>query len=84
MIEISAADIAKVAQAFDVDPGDVRGDTPLQVIGWTGLATDWLLAADHLGVRLCSDPPDEVDPTTIADVVTIVLTAGIRVEEERN
>ena len=73
MSSVSQERIAQIARAFDVDPGDVRGDTPLSTIGWTGSATDWLLAADHLGVRLRCDPPDAA---TIADLVTIVLANG--------
>ena len=70
------AHVAAVARAFDVDPRDVRPDTPLASIGWTGSATDWLLAADHLGVPLADDPPDAARAATIADVVAMVFAAG--------
>lgn len=70
--------LAAVARAFDMDARDVRADTPLTALGWTGSASDWLLAADHLGVDLRADPvkdPAE-NPITIADLVTIVLAAA--------
>lgn len=72
------AHLAAVARAFDMDARDVRADTPLTALGWTGSASDWLLAADHLGVDLRADPvkdPAE-NPITIADLVTIVLAAA--------
>lgn len=76
MTDTSAHSVAALARAFDIDPADVRSDTPLDAIGWIGSATDWLLAADHLGVRLASDPPQGVEVTTIADVIAIVMASG--------
>lgn len=73
---MSEEHVAAIARAFDVDPSDVRADTPVEVIGWTGTATDWLVAADHLGVVLPADPPDWVHVATIGDVVAIVTSAG--------
>lgn len=76
MTPISEDSVAAVARAFAVDPAFVRADTPVDVIGWTGTATDWLLAADHLGVNLSVDPPESVEVATIADVVAIVTSSG--------
>lgn len=75
-MEISNEHVAAIARAFDVDPIDVRADTPLEVIGWTGTATDWLLAAEHLDVVLAKDPPDTAVVATIAHVVAIVTSSG--------
>lgn len=72
------AHVAALARAFDIDPRDVRPDTPLPTIGWTGSATEWLLAADHLGVAIDADPPDAVRAATIADVIAMVFAAGER------
>ena len=68
--------VAAIARAFDIDPQDLRADTPLGDIGWTGSATEWLLAADHLGVVLASDPVDAAQARTIADVVAMVVSSG--------
>ena len=73
---ICEQNVAAIARAFDIDPRDVRADTPLSAIGWTGSATEWLLAADHLGVSLATDPPELAQAATIADLVARVLTAG--------
>ena len=70
----SPAELGAIARAFDVDPQDIRADTPVEVIGWTGTATDWLIAADHLGVMMTSDPPESIEVATIADVVAIVMS----------
>ena len=70
--EQAAADVAAFAAAFDLDPRNVRPDTPLEVIGWRGSATDWLLVADHLGVELTSDPLEPEKVETIGDVLAIV------------
>lgn len=70
--------LAAIARAFDMDPRDVRADTPLAAIGWTGSATDWLVAANHLGVSLTEDPPELAQAATITDLVARVLTAGQR------
>lgn len=75
-MEISEEHVAAIARAFDIDPMDVRADTPLEVIGWAGTATDWLVAADHLDVALDRDPPDTAVVATIADVVAIVASSG--------
>ena len=75
-MEISDDHVAAIARAFDVDPMDVRADTPLEVIGWTGTATDWLVAAEHLDVVFANDPPDTAAVATIADVVAIVTSSG--------
>ncbi len=72
------AHLAALARAFDIDPRDVRADTPLPSIGWTGSATDWLLAAEHLGVVLDVDPPAAAQAATIADVIAMVFAAGER------
>lgn len=74
-MEISNDHVAAIARAFDVDPMDVRADTPVGVIGWTGTATDWLVAAQHLDVVLAGDPPDTAVVATIADVVAIVTSS---------
>ena len=71
----SALELAAIARAFDMDPQDIRADTPVEVIGWTGSATDWLLAADHLGVMMTSDPSESMEVATIADVVAIVTSS---------
>lgn len=80
MTQVSPAHLAAIAAAFDVDPVDVRADTPVELLGWTGSATDWLLAADHLGVRMTREPDasssDPTDVATIADVVAIVFSSG--------
>ena len=75
---MSDAHVAAIAHAFDIDPRDVRPDTPLASIGWTGSATDWLLAADHLGVAVDADPPNAAQAATIADVIAMVFAAGER------
>jgi hypothetical protein len=75
-MEISEEQVAAIARAFDVEPLDVRADTPLEVIGWTGTATDWLVAAEHLDVVLAGDPPDTAVVATIADVIAIVTSSG--------
>ncbi len=75
MTPINSEHVAAIAQAFDVDPDDVRADTPLTMLGWTGSATDWLLAADHLGASMSTDPPDTSEVTTIADVIAIVTSS---------
>lgn len=72
----SPAEIAAIARAFDMDPQDIRADTPVEVIGWTGTATDWLLAADHLGVIMTSEPSQSMEVATIAEVVAIVTSSG--------
>ena len=71
----SSSEVAAIARAFDMDPQDIRADTPVAVIGWTGSATDWLVAADHLGVMMTSDPPESIEVATIADVVAIVTSS---------
>ena len=76
MTPINSEHVAAIAQAFDVDPDDVRADTPLSMLGWTGSATDWLLAADHLGALMSTDPPDTSEVTTIADVIAIVTSSS--------
>ncbi|MEY2981447.1 MAG: hypothetical protein RL562_1674 [Planctomycetota bacterium] len=80
MTQVSPSHLAAIAAAFDVDPFDIRADTPVEVLGWTGSATDWLLAADHLGVRMTREPDgsssDPTDVATIADVVAIVFSSG--------
>jgi hypothetical protein len=68
--------IAAIARAFDVDPQDIRADTPVAVIGWTGSATNWLVAADHLGLVMSSDPPEAIEVATIADIVAIVTSSA--------
>lgn len=73
---VSAGDVAAIARAFDMDPRDVRADTPLSTIGWTGSATDWLVAANHLQVSLTDDPPELAQEATIADLVARVVTVG--------
>lgn len=79
MTQVSIGSVSAIARAFDVDPADVRADTPLEVIGWTGTATDWLLAAEHLGVVLPADPRGAADVATIGDVVAIVTSmAGVQ------
>lgn len=77
MTHVTHESVAAVARAFDMDPQFVRADTPLEIIGWTGTATDWLLVADHLGVTMTTDPPESVDVATIADVVAIVTSSGV-------
>lgn len=69
-------DLASIARAFDVDVLDVRRDTPLSFLGWTGSASDWLMAADHLGVELRGDPVGFGEVATVGDVIAIVVTAG--------
>lgn len=69
-------ELAAIARAFDMDPQDIRADTPVEVIGWTGSATDWLLAADHLGVMMTNDPSESIEVATIADVVAIVTSSA--------
>jgi hypothetical protein len=80
MSAVSDIHLAAIAAAFDIDPRDVRADTPVELLGWTGSATDWLLAADHLGVRMTSEPDDSsgfpADVATIADVVAIVFASS--------
>jgi hypothetical protein len=72
----SPIELIAIARAFDMDPQDIRADTPVDVIGWTGSATDWLLAADHLGVMMMSEPPESIEVATIADVVAIVTSSA--------
>ena len=69
-------DLAAIARAFDVDRLDVRPDTPLTFLEWTGSASDWLTAADHLGVELRADPVGFAEATTVRDVIAIVVTTG--------
>ncbi len=66
------AGVAAVAAAFDLDPRNVRPDTPLTAVGWQGSATDWLLVADHLGVQMIQDPRELEKVKTIGDVLAIV------------
>lgn len=73
---VRAEQVAAIARAFDIDPQDLRADTPLGDIGWTGSASDWLLAAQHLGVALADDPIDAAQARTIADVVAMVVASG--------
>lgn len=72
----SDKDVAAIARAFDVDRLDVRLDTPLSFLGWTGSASDWLTAADHLGVELRADPVGFAEAATVGDVIAIVVTTG--------
>lgn len=64
--------VIAVARALDIDPRTVRGDTPLASLGWTGSAMEWAVVSDHLGWPMAVDPPRDVDPQTIDDLVTIV------------
>lgn len=74
------SDVAAFARAFDMDPADVRSDTPLADLGWEGSATDWLVVADHLGMRLSIDPVETVE--TIGDVLAIVMEAGTSLADD--
>jgi len=78
MSSITHAQLAAVAHAFDMDARDVRADTPLTTLGWTGSASDWLLVADHLGIDLRQDPVTDpaLTPVTIDDLVTILMSAA--------
>jgi hypothetical protein len=78
MSSITQAQLAAVARAFDMDARDVRADTPLTALGWTGSASDWLLVADHLGIDLRQDPVTDpaLTPVTIDDLVTILISAA--------
>lgn len=69
-------DLVSIARAFDVDARDLRSDTPLGFLGWTGSASDWLLVADHLGVELRADPVGFAEVVTVGDVIAIVVTEG--------
>lgn len=69
-------DLASIARAFDIEAVDVRSDTPLSFLGWTGSASDWLTAADHLGVDLRADPVGFAEVTTVGELIAIVVTAG--------
>ncbi len=71
-----AADVAAFAAAFDLEPRNVRSDTPLGSVGWRGSATDWLLVADHLGVRMTTDPREAENVKTIGDVIAIVRASA--------
>lgn len=64
--------IAAVARALDVDPHTVRADTPLTAVGWTGVASEWVLVAEHAGWKLTVDPPAGVEPSTIGELLAIV------------
>ena len=68
--------LASIARAFDVDASDVRSDTPLSFLGWTGSASDWLLVGDHMGVELRADPVGFAEVATVGDVIAIVVSAG--------
>jgi hypothetical protein len=45
-------------------------------VGWRGSATDWLLVADHLGVRMTTDPREAENVKTIGDVIAIVRASA--------
>ncbi|MCP4743109.1 MAG: hypothetical protein GY871_12915 [Actinomycetales bacterium] len=68
-------DVVAFANAFDVDPRNIRSDTPLSVVDWRGSATDWLMVADHLGVSFSGDGPALDDVETVGDVIAIVRAA---------
>lgn len=68
--------LAAIARAFDVEASYVRSDTPLSFLGWTGSASDWLMAADHLGVELRMDPIGFAEAATVGDVIAMVITTG--------
>jgi hypothetical protein len=68
-------DVVAFASAFDVDPRNIRSDTPLSVVDWRGSATDWLMVADHLGVSFSGDGRALDDVETVGDVVAIVRAA---------
>ena len=70
------ADVVAFASAFDVDPRSIRTDTPLSVVDWRGSATDWLMVADHLGVRFSGDGRALDDVETVGDVIAIVRAAS--------
>jgi len=69
-------DVVAFASAFDVDPRNIRSDTPLSVVDWRGSATDWLMVADHLGVSFSGDGRALDDVETVGDVIAIVRAAN--------
>ena len=69
-------DVVAFASAFDVDPRNIRTDTPLSVVDWRGSATDWLMVADHLGVSFSGDDRALDDVETVGDVIAIVKAAS--------
>jgi hypothetical protein len=69
-------DVVAFASAFDVDPRNIRSDTPLNVVDWRGSATDWLMVADHLGVSFSGDGRALDDVETVGDVIAIVRAAN--------
>ena len=69
-------DVVAFASAFDVDPRNIRSDTPLSVVDWRGSATDWLMVADHLGVSFSGDGRALDDGETVGDVIAIVRAAN--------
>ncbi len=68
-------DVVAFASAFDVDPRNIRSDTPLSVVDWRGSATDWLMVADHLGVSFSGEGRALDDVETVGDVIAIVRAA---------
>lgn len=73
-MSIDPDQVAAVARALDVDPLNVRADTPLSLLGWMGSAGEWAVVSDHLGCAITQDPPVEADPATIGELVAIVIT----------
>ena len=71
-----SGDVVAFASAFDVDPRNIRSDTPLSVVDWRGSATDWLMVADHLGVSFSGDGRALDDVETVGDVIAIVRAAN--------
>ena len=69
-------DVVAFASAFDVDPRNIRSDTPISVVDWRGSATDWLMVADHLGVSFSGDGRALDDVETVGDVIAIVRAAN--------
>ena len=69
-------DVVAFATAFDVDPRNIRTDTPLSVVDWRGSATDWLMVAEHLGVSFSGDGRALDDVETVGDVIAIVRAAS--------
>lgn len=73
-MNIDPDQVAAVARALDADPRNVRADTPLSLLGWTGSAGEWAVVSDHLGCAIAHDPSAEADVATIGELVAIVIT----------
>ena len=69
-------DVVAFATAFDVDPRNIRTDTPLSVVDWRGSATDWLMVTAPLGVRFSGDGRALDDGETVGDVIAIGRAAS--------